>query len=150
MRHRVHTFKIGRTGAHRRAMLANMVSSLFEHGQIQTTIVKAKEARRVAEKMITLGKKGDLHRRRLAIARMRNKDAVKILFDEIALKYADRNGGYTRIMRLGKRLGDGAEMCILQLVEGTEVKAEAATAPAKVETVEVKAEEVVEKTASEE
>ncbi|MBN2640852.1 MAG: 50S ribosomal protein L17 [Victivallales bacterium] len=150
MRHRVHTFKIGRTGAHRRAMLANMVSSLFEHGQIQTTIVKAKEARRVAEKMITLGKKGDLHRRRLAVARMRNKDAVKILFDEIAPKYADRNGGYTRIMRLGKRLGDGAEMCILQLVEGTEVKAEAATAPAKVETVEVKAEEVVEKTASEE
>jgi large subunit ribosomal protein L17 len=131
-------------------MLANMVSSLFEHGQIQTTIVKAKEARRVAEKMITLGKKGDLHRRRLAVARMRNKDAVKILFDEIAPKYADRNGGYTRILRLGKRLGDGAEMCILQLVEGTEVKAEAATAPAKVETVEVKAEEVVEKTASEE
>lgn len=150
MRHRVHTFKIGRTGAHRRAMLANMVSSLFEHGQIQTTIVKAKEARRVAEKLITLGKKGDLHRRRLAIARMRNKDAVKVLFDEIAPKYADRNGGYTRIMRLGKRLGDGAEMCILQLVEGAEIATSVATAPAKVETVEVKAEEVVEKTASEE
>ncbi len=117
MRHRVHTFKIGRSGSHRRAMLANMIASLIEHEQIKTTVVKAKEARRFAEKMITLGKRGDLHRRRLAVARLRSKSAVKKLFDEIAPRYAERNGGYTRIIRLGARRGDGAEMCFLQLVE---------------------------------
>ena len=87
-------------------MLANMVSSLFTNGQIQTTLVKAKEARRFAEKLITIGKKGDLHRRRLAVAKLRNKDAVKLLFDEIAPAYKDRNGGYTRILKLGVRRGD--------------------------------------------
>ena len=125
MRHRVDTFKIGRSSAHRRSMLANMVSSLFLHGEIRTTLVKAKQARRFAERMITLGKKGDLHRRRLAVARLRDKDAVKLLFDEIAPSYAERNGGYTRIYKLGARIGDGAEMCILQLVEGA-AKAEEA------------------------
>ena len=98
MRHRVHTFKVGRSSAHRRAMLANMVSSLFTNGQIQTTLVKAKEARRFAEKLITIGKKGDLHRRRIAVAKLRDKDAVKLLFDEIAPSYEGRNGGYTRIL----------------------------------------------------
>ncbi len=118
MRHRLHTFKIGRSGAHRRAMLANMVSSLIEHGQITTTIVKAKEARRFADKVITLGKKGQLHHRRQAVAKLRNKTAVKKLFDEIAPKYMTRAGGYTRIIHLAKlRIGDAAEMCILQLVE---------------------------------
>lgn len=118
MRHRVHTFKIGRTSSHRRAMLANMVSSLFEHGQIQTTLVRAKEARIWAEKLITMGKAGDLHRRRLAVAKLHNnKTAAKILFDEVAPRYTERTGGYTRIIKLGKRLGDAAEMCILQLVE---------------------------------
>ena len=118
MRHRLHTFKIGRSGAHRRAMLANMVSSLIEHGQITTTIVKAKEARRFADKVITLGKKGQLHHRRQAVAKLRNKTAVKKLFDEIAPKYMTRAGGYTRIIHLAKvRVGDAAEMCILQLVE---------------------------------
>lgn len=92
MRHRVHTFKVGRSSAHRRAMLANMVSSLFTNGQIQTTLVKAKEARRFAEKLITIGKKGDLHRRRIAVAKLRDKDAVKLLFDEIAPSYEGRNG----------------------------------------------------------
>ena len=115
MRHRVDTFKIGRSGAHRRSMLANMVSSLFLNGEIRTTLVKAKEARRFAERLITLGKKGDLHHRRLAVARLRDKDAVKLLFAEIAPRYADRMGGYTRIYKLGTRIGDGAEMCILQL-----------------------------------
>ncbi len=118
MRHRVHTFKIGRSGAHRRSMLANMASSLFISGQVKTTLVKAKEARRFAEKLITLGKKGDLHRRRLAAARLRNRNAVKVLFSEIAPRYVDRAGGYTRIYKLGQRIGDGAEVCILQLVEG--------------------------------
>ncbi len=117
MRHRVDTFKVGRTSAHRRSMLANMVSSLFLHGQIQTTLVKAKAARSFAERLITMGKKGDLHRRRLAVARLRDKSAVKMLFDEIAPAYAGRDGGYTRIYKLGKRQGDAAEMCILQLVE---------------------------------
>ena len=124
MRHRVHTFKIGRSGAHRKAMLANMACSLFEHGQIKTTVTKAKELRRFAEKLITLGKKGDLHRRRLAIARMRSVSHVKLLFDEIAPQYANRNGGYTRIMKTGVRRGDAAEMCIIQLVEGEAVSAE--------------------------
>ena len=124
MRHRVHTFKIGRSGAHRKAMLANMACSLFEHGQIKTTVTKAKELRRFAEKLITLGKKGDLHRRRLAIARMRSVSHVKLLFDEIAPQYANRNGGYTRIMKTGVRRGDAAEMCIIQLVAGEAVSAE--------------------------
>lgn len=113
-------------------MLANMVSSLFTNGQIQTTLVKAKEARRFAEKLITIGKKGDLHRRRLAVAKLRDKDAVKLLFDEIAPSYEGRNGGYTRILKLGVRRGDAAEMCILQLVkEQVEVKEAAPKAKAK-------------------
>ena len=98
-------------------MLANMVSSLFANGQITTTLVKAKEARRFAEKLITLGKQGDLHRRRLAVARLRDKSAVKLLFDEIAPACEGRNGGYTRILKLGARRGDAAELCILQLVK---------------------------------
>jgi len=144
MRHRKHTFKIGRSGAHRRALIANMVSSLFYHGKVETTLVKAKEVRRHAEKMITLGKKADLHSRRQAVAKMRDKDAVKILFDEIAPKYADRQGGYTRIIKLGQRRGDAAEMCVLQLVE-----AEMASKPAKKKAVKEEApvvEEVAEAT----
>ena len=116
MRHRVDTFKIGRSGAHRRSMLANMVSSLFLNGEIRTTLVKAKEARRFAERLITLGKKGDLHHRRLAVARLRDKDAVKLLFAEIAPRYADRMGGYTRIYKMGPRRGDNAPMAVLELV----------------------------------
>ncbi|MFA6568225.1 MAG: 50S ribosomal protein L17 [Victivallales bacterium] len=116
MRHRYFTFKIGRSSAHRTAMLGNQVSSLIMFGQIKTTIVKAKQTRRVAEKMITYAKKGDLHHRRLAISKIRDEDAVKKLFSEIAPKYAERKGGYTRIIRVGQRLGDAAEMCILQLV----------------------------------
>ncbi len=143
MRHRVHTFKIGRTSAHRKAMLANMVSSLFESGTIKTTVVKAKEARRMADRMVTLGKKGSLHHRRLAVSYLRDKAAVKKLFDEIAPSFEGRPGGYTRIIRLGFRQGDSAEMCMLQLtnsdvaepkkaekVEKAE-KAEKAAAPKK-------------------
>ena len=150
MRHRVDTFKVGRSSAHRRSMLANMVSSLFEHGSIQTTVVKAKAARSFAERLITIGKKGDLHRRRLAVSKLRDKGAVKKLFDEIAPGYEGRNGGYTRILKLGKRRGDAAEMCILQLVEVAAVeeapKKEAKAAPKKAKAeeapkAEVKAEE---------
>ena len=128
MRHRVHTFKVGRTGAHRRAMLANMVSSLIEHGQITTSLVKAREARRMADKMVTLGKKGDLHHRRLAISALRNVDMVSKLFAEIAPAYAGRQGGYTSIIKLGKRRGDACEMCILKFVAAAAPAAEEAKA----------------------
>ncbi len=133
MRHRVHTFKVGRSSAHRRAMLANMVSSLFMNGQITTTLVKAKEVSRFADKMVTIGKKGDLHRIRIAVSKLRDKTAVKKLFDEIAPGFAGRNGGYTRIMKLGQRRGDAAEMCILQLVEAGSVEKKAKVEEAKAE-----------------
>jgi large subunit ribosomal protein L17 len=102
---------------HRKAMLGNMVCSLFEHGRIKTTVSRAKEAKPLAEKMITLGKKGDLTARRQAISRLRSKDAVHTLFTEVAPKFADRSGGYTRIIRIGPRSGDAAEMVFLELVE---------------------------------
>lgn len=143
MRHRVHTFKIGKTGSHRRAMLANMISSLIEHGEIKTTLVKAKEARRLADKMVTMGKKGDLHRHRLAVSKLHNKTAVKKLFDEIAPQYMNREGGYTRIIKLGRRLGDAAEMCLLQFVEAdsTSVPAQKKAKPViETKAVEVKVE----------
>ena len=117
MRHRVHTFKVGRSGAHRRAMLANMATSLFEHKQIETTVVKAKELRRYAEKMITTAKVDSVHHRRLVAAKLYDKEIIKKLFAEIAPAYAERNGGYTRIIKMGERIGDCAERCIIQLVE---------------------------------
>ncbi len=116
MRHRKYTFKIGRTSAHRRALLGNAVCSLIQAGRIRTTVAKAKEVRRLAEKMITLGKKGTLHARRLAIAKLHQPAVVAELFSDVAPRYQERNGGYTRIIRLGNRIGDGAEMCILELV----------------------------------
>ena len=116
MRHKVATFKIGRSGAHRRAMLANMANSLFINGQIETTLVKAKELRRYAEKLITTAKRDDLHARRLVFAKLRSRDAVKNLFDVVAPVYKERNGGYTRIIKIGPRRGDAAEMAIIELV----------------------------------
>ena len=120
MRHRKHTFKIGRSGAHRKAMMANLLTSLFRHGRIKTTVVKAKELRRWADKMITCAKIGDLHNRRKAISVMRpnfqseiEKNIINVLFDEIAPKYKDRKGGYTRIIKLNTRKGDGAELCFI-------------------------------------
>jgi len=98
-------------------MLGNLVCSLIEHGRIKTTVSKAKEARPLAEKMITLAKKGDLASRRQALARLRSKDAVHVLFTDVAPKFADRPGGYTRITRIGPRNGDAAEMAFLELVE---------------------------------
>lgn len=116
MRHRKHTFKIGRTSAHRKAMLANMACSLIEEGQIRTTVTKAKELRRLVDRMITLGKRGSLHARRQAIARLRQPATVRVLFDDVAPKFAERNGGYTRILKLNERIGDAAAMCLIQLV----------------------------------
>mgnify|MGYP002338725039 CR=1 FL=1 len=117
MRHRKYTFKIGRNPGHRNATMANLACSLFEYGQIKTTVPKAKELRRFADKMITLGKKGTVHARRRALSKLRQRDIVNILFDDIAPEYADRQGGYSRIMRLGQRRGDGAELCLIELVE---------------------------------
>lgn len=117
MRHRKFTFKIGKTSAHRQAMLANAACSLFKAGRITTTVVKAKQIRRLAERMITLGKKGTLHARRQAIAKLHQPDVVAEVFSTIAPQYEDRQGGYTRIMRLGQRRGDAAEMCVLELIQ---------------------------------
>jgi len=122
MRHLKRTAKLGRTGTHRNRMLANMVCSLLKHRRITTTLARAKAARSVAEKMITLGKAGTLHDRRLAAARLhQDQEAVKILFDEIAPTQKERHGGYTRIVRLGgrdaQRQGDAAKMVILEFVD---------------------------------
>lgn len=134
MRHKKHTFKIGRTSAHIKALLANQVCSLILETEIKTTIVKAKETKRIAEKMVTLAKKGSLHDRRRAISKLRNKEAVKILFDEIAPVFKDRSGGYTRIIQLGRRIGDAAEMCILKWVAENDAAVKETDKKAKVES----------------
>ena len=121
MRHLKRTAKLGRTGEHRNAMLANLVCSLIKHKRVTTTLAKAKAARSVAEKMVTLGKKGTIHHRRLAVARLHQEDAAKILFKEIAPAFKDRNGGYTRIIHAGFRIGDGAQLAILELL-GSKLK----------------------------
>ena len=117
MRHRKAGRKLNRTTAHRKAMLRNMVTSLLEHERIVTTVPKAKEASRVADKMITLGKRGDLHARRQALAYIRSDEVVHKLFSELSEQYAERQGGYTRIIRTGQRIGDAAPMAILELVD---------------------------------
>jgi large subunit ribosomal protein L17 len=116
MRHRNSGRKLGRTTSHREAMFRNMVTSLFEHERIVTTTPKAKEARRLVDKMITLAKRGDLHARRQALSFIRSKDVVAKLFDVIQLQFVDRKGGYTRIIQTGVRQGDAAAMAILELV----------------------------------
>ncbi|MFH1940538.1 MAG: 50S ribosomal protein L17, partial [bacterium] len=116
MRHRKSVAKLGRTAAHRKATLANLSAALFERKHIKTTEAKAKATRRVSERLITLAKKGTVHARRLAFKRLKQKKIVKILFDEIAPQYAERPGGYTRVIKLGQRAGDGAHMAILELV----------------------------------
>lgn len=108
--------KLGRAGAHRNLMLRNLVTSLIKSGRIETTDTRAKETKRLAEKMITLAKRGDLHARRQALAFMTDETVVNDLFTDIATKYQDRNGGYTRIIKVGPRRGDAAEMVVLELV----------------------------------
>ena len=117
MRHRVSTRRLGRNSTHRWAMLGNMAASLFTEGSIVTTVTRAKEVRRVAEKLITKAKGGTLTDRRLVIARIPHKQAVLKLFNELGPKYAERNGGYTRIVRLGNRIGDAAPMAVIELVD---------------------------------
>jgi len=137
MRHRKKTVKLGRSQAHRDSLLANQVCSLIEHRRIKTTLAKAKATKPLAERMLTLGKKGDLHARRIAISYLKHKDIVKKLFTEIAPAAADRKGGYTRITKLGARQSDSAPMAYLEWVDfPVEVKteepaAEVAEKPAK-------------------
>ena len=116
MRHGKSGRKLGRTSSHRQAMFRNMVTSLFEHERIVTTEQKAKEIRPIAEKMITLAKRGDLHARRQALDYIRRKDVVAKLFDEIQNQFSNRQGGYTRIIKTGTRQGDAAAMAIIELV----------------------------------
>ncbi len=139
MRHRVATFKINRSSAHVRSLLANAVCSLIEHNQIKTTLVRAKRIRQLAEQMVTLGKRGDLHARRLAVAKLHQTDKVKKLSDVVAPGFKNRQGGYTRIIKLGPRIGDAAEMAILSFVE-TDEQVAAANAPAEAPAEEAKAE----------
>ncbi len=117
MRHRKKTIKLGRTAEHRKALLANQVCSLIEHQRIKTTLAKAKAVRPLAEKMVTLGKNGSLHARRTALGTLRQKNAVKKLFGEIAPRSTNRNGGYTRIVRLGQRKSDSASMAFIEWVD---------------------------------
>jgi len=121
MRHRRNTTKLKRTASHRRSLLANLACSLIEHGRIRTTLAKAKALRPVAEKMIGLGKRGDLHAIRQAVAFLRQKDTVKKLFNEVAPLSKDRQGGYCRITKLGARMTDSAAMAIIEWVDQPEV-----------------------------
>ena len=117
MRHRKEKRQLGRTTSHRQALLRNLVTSLLDKERIETTLAKAKELRRVTDRMITLGKKGDLASRRRALRTIRSNDVVKKLFSEIALRYENRPGGYTRIYHLGPRPGDCASMALIELVD---------------------------------
>jgi large subunit ribosomal protein L17 len=117
VRHQRKGKKLGRDSAHRRALYANLAGALIEHGRIKTTEAKAKAVKPVAEKMITLGRRGDLAARRQALAYLRSQEVVHQLFAEVAPRFADRPGGYTRIVRLGPRFGDAAEMVYLELVD---------------------------------
>lgn len=117
MRHQKKTLKLGLTAAHRKALLANQVCSLIEHQRIKTTLAKAKAVRPLAEKMVTLGKNGSLHARRTALAVLRQKGAVKKLFEDIAPRSADRKGGYTRIVKLGARKSDSAPVAFIEWVD---------------------------------
>ena len=121
MRHLVSGSKLGRNPAHRRATLRNLVTNLIEKERIQTTLRRAKAARPIAERMITLGKRDSLHSRRQAAAFLQTVDATKKLFADLAPRFADRPGGYTRIVRVGWRIGDGAELAILEFI-GSELK----------------------------
>ena len=120
MRHRKDHRKLGRTPSHRKAMLRNLVTSLLELEQVRTTEAKAKELRRVAERMITLGKRGTLHARRQALRTIRSKEVAAKVFDTLSERYSERAGGYTRVMKVGRRVGDCAEMAIVQLIPAGE------------------------------
>lgn len=137
MRHQKAGRKLNRTASHRKAMFANMAASLITHEQIVTTLPKAKEIRPIVEKLVTLGKRGDLHARRQAISQIRDVAVVSKLFDAIASRYANRNGGYLRIMKAGFRHGDNAAMAVVEFVDrDVDAKGAADKARAEAETAE--------------
>ena len=117
MRHRKKGRKLNRTASHRRATLRNMATSLFRHGRIETTTAKAKELRPFAERLVTLAKRGDLHARRLAATKIQDRAVLGTLFDDIGPRFSERPGGYTRVLKLGCRKGDAAEMSLIELVD---------------------------------
>jgi len=125
MRHRARSRKFGRTSPHRLAMYRNMVTSLLEHGRVETTDAKAKEVRRIAERMITLGKRGTLHARRRALRVIRSREVAARVFGDLAERFRERPGGYTRVLKLRRRVGDAAPVSLLELVEGGAAAAEA-------------------------
>ena len=143
MRHGKKGRKLNRTASHRKAMFANMAAALVKHEQIVTTLPKAKELRRIVDKLITLGKRGDLHARRQAISRMRDKDQAAKLFDVLGPRYKERNGGYTRVLKAGFRYGDSAPMAVLELVDRDEAEKGKDSGP----VMAVEAEEMAEATA---
>lgn len=136
MRHGKAHRKLNKTASHRKAMFRNMVTSLVEHEQIVTTLPKAKELRAIADKIITLGKRGDLHARRQAAAKMKSETQVKKLFDVLGPRYADRHGGYTRVLKAGYRRGDNAPMAVIELVD-RDVDAKGAGDRARLEAADV-------------
>lgn len=140
MRHRKSGRKLNRTSSHRKAMFANMAASLIEHEQIVTTLPKAKELRPIVEKLVTLGKRGDLHARRQVIAQIQDEAQTRKLFAAIAPRYADRNGGYTRIMKAGFRHGDSAPMAVIEFVD-RDVDARGAADRARLEAEQTAEEE---------
>jgi large subunit ribosomal protein L17 len=140
MRHQKKTIKLGRTAEHRKALLANQVCSLIEHQRIKTTLAKAKAVRPLAERMVTLGKNGSIHARRTALATLRQKTAVKKLFEDIAPKSAERHGGYTRIVKLGQRKSDSAPMAFIEWVDIAEVVEEKPAKEKKAKRKEAEAE----------
>src|SRR5437899_9758556 len=137
MRHQKKTIKLGRTPEHRKALLAYQICSLIEHQRIKTTLAKAKAVRPLAEKMVTLGKRGSIHARRTALATLRQKNAVKKLFDDIAPRSTDRNGGYTRIVKLGQRKSDSAAMAFIEWVDAGQFLEEKAGEEKKAKRKEV-------------
>ena len=140
MRHGNSNRKLNRTHEHRKAMFANMVCSLIEHEQIQTTLPKAKELKKIVDKYITLGKKGSLHSRRQAISRLKQNSAVIKLFETLAPRYKERNGGYTRVLKAGFRYGDAAPLAVIELVD-RDVSAKGAKDKELQENIENKSEE---------
>jgi large subunit ribosomal protein L17 len=142
MRHQKKTIKLGRTADHRRALLANQVCALIEHQRIKTTLAKAKAVRPLAERMVTLGKNGSIHARRRALAVLRQKSVVKKLFDDIAQRSAERNGGYTRIVKLGARKSDSARMAFIEWVDAEHIAEEKPKKKAKRKEPEAKPQQI--------
>jgi large subunit ribosomal protein L17 len=140
MRHRKQGRKLNRTASHRKALFANMSASLIEHEQIVTTLPKAKELRSIADKLVTLAKRGDLHARRQAIARVRDLEQVRKLFDVLGPRYAERAGGYTRVLKAGFRFGDNAPLAVIEFVE-RDVEAKGAKDRERLEALEEEAAE---------